>query len=160
MEGQDRSVVEALLLDAYPWARSLALMLTRNGFEADDLVQEAMSSFLRKPPAVVTPATVHVWLRTAIVREATRRRRRAITETKALARLFVQPSPVPATSQPGEDMLRALRKLPPRQRACVVLRYVHDLSEEQIAETLGVAPGTVKAHLSQGRERLKSLLAD
>jgi len=160
MEAPDRAALEALLLDAYPWARSLALMLTRNGFEADDLVQEAMSSFLRSPPQVLTAATVHVWLRTTIVREATRRRRRALAELKALARLFVQPPPVPATGQPSDDMLRALRRLPPRQRAAIVLRYIHDQSEEQIAQTLGIAAGTVKAHLAQARERLRDLLGD
>ncbi|HVL89821.1 MAG TPA: RNA polymerase sigma factor [Actinomycetota bacterium] len=160
MEGLDRAAVEALLLDAYPWARSLALMLTRNGFEADDLVQEAMSSFLRKPPQVVTAATVHAWLRTAIVRDASRRRRRAASELKAFGRLFVQPPPVPATSQPSDDMLQAVRRLPPKQRACIVLRYVQDQSEEQIAEILGIAPGTVKAHLAQARERLRDLLGD
>ena len=45
------------------------------------------------------------------------------------------------------DVVQALTRLTPRQRACVVLRYLEDMSIEQVAETLGNAPGTVKRHL-------------
>jgi len=41
--------------------------------------------------------------------------------------------------------MSALAVLPPRQRAVIVLRYYEDLSEAQIAEALGCAPGTVKS---------------
>ena len=45
-------------------------------------------------------------------------------------------------------MVDAIRQLPPRQRAIVVLRYYDDLSEAQIAEALGCRPGTVKSQAS------------
>ncbi len=45
--------------------------------------------------------------------------------------------------------------LPPRQRAVIVLRYYEDLSEAEIARTLGCAPGTVKAHASAALRTLR-----
>lgn len=153
-----RAEVEVVLLECYPWARSLALMLARNGFEADDLVQEAFTKALRNPPQSVTPGSMRAWLRTTMVRDLLRGRGRTARELKAFGRLFVQPPPVPATTQASDDMLRALRRLPPRRRAVIVLRYVHDLPEAQIAEAFGVAEGTVKAHLAQAREQLREIL--
>ena len=41
-----------------------------------------------------------------------------------------------------EDVLNALRRLPARQRECLVLRYYNDLSEADIAESLGISPGS------------------
>jgi RNA polymerase sigma-70 factor (sigma-E family) len=57
-----------------------------------------------------------------------------------------------------EELLDALRQLPPRQRAVLVLRYLHDLSEAQIAETLGCSTGTVKSTAARGLARLRELL--
>ncbi len=152
--------LEAALAECYPFARSLALMLARNAHHAEDLVQEAMAAAWRSPPGVVNAATVRAWLRTAITRELFRRSRRALSEFRALGRLFLEPPPSPAPTQLSHDLLSVLRRLPPRQRACIVLRYVHDLTEEQVATELGMAPGTVKAHLAQGRARLRTLLGE
>ncbi len=53
-----------------------------------------------------------------------------------------------------------LEQLPPRQRAAVVLRFYEDLPYEQIANTLGVAVGTVKAQVSVGLQRLRELMEE
>ncbi|MHB8513601.1 MAG: RNA polymerase sigma factor [Actinomycetota bacterium] len=147
--------VEQALLDAYPFARSLALMLARNAFEAEDLVQEAMLCALRTPLESSNPGVIHAWLRTTIVRSHVRARSRLKRDALAFARIFIEPPPVPATTKPSDEMLQALRTLAPRQRACVVLRYVHDLPEDEIAPMLGISEGTVKAHLAQAREKLR-----
>jgi len=49
----------------------------------------------------------------------------------------------------------ALQHLPPRQRAVVVLRYFEDLSEREVAQVLGIRPGTVKSRLHYALERLE-----
>jgi RNA polymerase sigma-70 factor (ECF subfamily) len=54
----------------------------------------------------------------------------------------------------------AVESLPPRERAAVMLRYVADLSQDEIAHALHVTPGTVAASLHAGREKLARLLAD
>ena len=58
----------------------------------------------------------------------------------------------------GADVRQALAQLPPRQRAVMVLRYYEDLSEEQIAESLGIARGTVKTLARGALINLRQLL--
>ena len=58
----------------------------------------------------------------------------------------------------NDEVLSALRMLPPRQREVLVLRYWSDLSERQIATTLGISEGSVKSAASRGLDRLERLL--
>jgi RNA polymerase sigma factor (sigma-70 family) len=57
-------------------------------------------------------------------------------------------------------IVEALRRLPPRQRAVIVLRYFEDWSEEQIADQLDVSRGTVKSQASKGLASLRALVED
>lgn len=57
-----------------------------------------------------------------------------------------------------DAMWRALRSLPPGQRAVLVLRYYEGLSEAEIAATLRVRPGTVKSQTAKGMAKLRELL--
>ncbi len=59
----------------------------------------------------------------------------------------------------GADLLAAIRRLPPRQRAVVVHRYLLDLDTETTAAELGVTTGTVKAHLHHALASLRVHLA-
>jgi RNA polymerase sigma factor (sigma-70 family) len=52
-------------------------------------------------------------------------------------------------------LLAALHELPPRQRAVIVLRYWEDLTDAQIAATLGCSPGTVRSQLSRALAKLR-----
>lgn len=57
-----------------------------------------------------------------------------------------------------EKLESAIRKLPEREREVFILRYLNDLSLVEIAEALNLAVGSVKAHLSHGLEKVKSIL--
>jgi RNA polymerase sigma factor (sigma-70 family) len=57
-------------------------------------------------------------------------------------------------------VLDAMRSLPRRQQEVLLLRYWSDLSESEIASTLGVAVGTVKSAASRGLDRLEKLLGE
>ena len=59
-----------------------------------------------------------------------------------------------------ERVWQAVLTLPPRQRAVTVLRFYEDLSEAEIAETLGMARGTVKSHSHAATRRLAQLLGE
>jgi RNA polymerase sigma factor (sigma-70 family) len=56
------------------------------------------------------------------------------------------------------DITRALQLLPPRERACVVLRYLDQLSTVETAQALGLSTGAVKRYLSDGIRNLNPLL--
>ncbi|MGI8578022.1 MAG: SigE family RNA polymerase sigma factor [Nocardioidaceae bacterium] len=57
-----------------------------------------------------------------------------------------------------DDLWQALRKLPTKQRAVIALRYYEDLSEADIARTLGCSVGTVKSQASKGLAKLRDLV--
>ncbi len=61
-------------------------------------------------------------------------------------------------SEEHRELLAALDGLPRRQREVLVLRYWLDLSEREIAEAIGVSPGSVKTHASRGIAALSKVL--
>src|SRR6266511_3090389 len=70
---------------------------------------------------------------------------------------------LPAVAQPPDsagrlDVLGALARLPMGKRACVVLRFYADLSEEETARLLGISPGTVKSQTHRALAQLARLL--
>lgn len=80
------------------------------------------------------------------------RKRRRETTTDA-------PNEQPATEIDGStDLVAAVRRLPPRQREVVVLRYLLDLDTATTARSLGIAPGTVAAHLHHAIAALREQL--
>jgi RNA polymerase sigma factor (sigma-70 family) len=71
------------------------------------------------------------------------------------------PADVPVLAAESDAaILAGLARLAPRQREVLVLRYWSELSEREIAETLGIAPGTVKSTASDALARLNTLLGD
>lgn len=60
----------------------------------------------------------------------------------------------------GAEIRELLLRLPRRQRAVIVLRYYEDLSEQQIAEALGISPGTVKSHAHAGLRALRAWIPE
>ncbi len=130
--------------------------LTGDWALAEDLLQTALArayprwSRLQRdnPEAYVRKIMINTW--------ASWWRRRWRGEVPA-ADLPEQAGPDGYAGVDHRQALRsALAKLPPRQRAVVVLRYHQDLSEAQVAELLGISVGTVK---SQGARALASLRA-
>jgi RNA polymerase sigma-70 factor (sigma-E family) len=139
-----------------PAARRFAVMLTGDRTLSEDLVQEAFVRVAARLGGLREPAAFHAYLTRAVAnlakshfrrQEVVRRHTRAV----AAADLVEQPADV-ATS---DALLVALRRLPVRQRAVLVLRYYDDLSQEEIAEVLGCPVGTVKSQLSRGLARLR-----
>ncbi|GAA2208705.1 SigE family RNA polymerase sigma factor [Nonomuraea monospora] len=125
--------------------------------EAEDLLQTALERTYRKWDRV-SHDNPEPYVRRVIVNAAISRARR-----RAILKIVPTHSP-PETPAPAGDpdlqhvLMEALRALPPRQRAVVVLRYWEDLSETQTAEVLGCSVGTVKSQASKATAKLRTAL--
>lgn len=139
--------------------RALGTLLTGSVAAGEDLAQDAFVEGIRRgvgqPGYLREPAWP--WLRVTMVRLAIRRSRRlAIEVSRAL--LLLHPAGEMDWAPATDELVRALRRLPPRMRACVTLRYVDDLTNKDIAQTIGCSVKTVENQLRIGRARLRVLL--
>ncbi|MGK5685416.1 SigE family RNA polymerase sigma factor [Actinoplanes sp. URMC 104] len=136
----------------------VAYLLTGDRHAAEDLLQEVLEQmYVRWRRIEHTP---EAYARRALVNRATNRwRSRARRPETPLGRHHEQPGP-----DHGDDVairaavLEALRELPPKQRAAVVLRYLEDLPVHEVAAALGCTDGTVKSNAARGLDRLKQVL--
>ena len=120
--------------------------------EAEDLVQEAFVRAAAAGRRFLRVENHEAWLRTTAVNVHRNRWRKLRNYSRIRDRLVTQTDP------PGLedrlDVITALRLVPEAQRQVLSLYYFADLPVDEIAETLGVAAGTVKSRLSRGRAAL------
>jgi RNA polymerase sigma-70 factor (sigma-E family) len=126
----------------------LALLLVGSQEQAEEIVQDAFAQLFERWDRIDRPGA---YLRTCVVNGCRRTHRRRRQDDRAAAGA---PRLLPADLG-ANDMLDALAALPARRRAAVVLRYYEDLSEAEIADALGVRPGTVKSLLHRGLAQLR-----
>ena len=127
--------------------------------EAEDLVQATFEIAIRRIGDLREPAALRGWLLTIQAREAFRVKRRL----RRILHLDPMVAEVPSPPTPTTDdiVLRdALRRLPPRVRAAIVLHHLAGLPVADVASALGTSPNTVKTQLKQGLERLRKDLGD
>jgi RNA polymerase sigma factor (sigma-70 family) len=130
--------------------------------EAEDAVQEAFARVLAAPRSFLDADDAERWLRVVALNVCrTRYRRRWLFDRLVrVGRVEATPAAVPGLSADRVALLTALRRLAPPTREAVVLHYLADLPVSEVAATLGVPVGTVKARLSRGRAALARFLAD
>lgn len=116
--------------------------------EAEDLVQEAFVETLSRYPEFRGLDHPLGYLMTVLYRAAFRKRRLSGREVPLDA------ADVLARLEPDRDapaaIDEALASLGSKQRACLVLRYLYDLTDEEIAATLGCRPSTVRSQIARG----------
>jgi len=136
--------------------------LTGDLAEAEDAVQEAFARVLAAPRSFLAADDPESWLRVVALNVArTRYRRRWLFDNLVRAgRVQPASAAVPGLSADRVALLGALRRLPRPTREAVVLHHLADLRVDDVAATLGVPAGTVKARLARGRAALARLLAD
>lgn len=148
--------LEALLALAWPHAFRIALSIVRDRSAAEDAAQEACAATFSALRNLRSDAAFGVWFYRIVVREsfAVERRMRPTAELQD-----VPESATPFTSSVVRlDVLNALGKLSPRQRATVALHYYASLNSCEIADVLGIADSSVRFHLMHARRRLERLL--
>lgn len=128
---------------------------------AEDVAQETMLDAYRRWARIGAYDAPRAWTRKVVVQRGMKVAKKRSNERDAHLRA-VGPAGSTSSSSGTEvvesDLLVHLRQLPPQQRAAVALHYLEDLSVRDIADVLGVAEGTVKAHLSKGRAALGAAL--
>ncbi|OZV84582.1 hypothetical protein CA850_01680 [Micromonospora echinospora] len=137
-----------------------AYLLTTDRHAAEDLLQDVLERLYarwRRARGAPDAYARRILVNRAIDRWRWRGRRREA----ALADLEV-----PAAGDHAEEVvvrqfvLAALRTLPPRQRAAVVLRYLDDLSEAETAQVMRCSVGAVKSHTARGLAKLRNAVPD
>ncbi|GAA1298252.1 SigE family RNA polymerase sigma factor [Saccharothrix xinjiangensis] len=131
-------------------------VLTGNPHDAADLVQAVLEKVASRWAALVrgNPDPL-AYVRRAMANAHVSRWRRRRREN-LVADLPDEPAEAGVDRLEHEPLWRALRDLPPRQRAVVVLRFYEGLSEEEIARALGVSRGTVKSQSSKAMASLRA----
>jgi RNA polymerase sigma-70 factor (ECF subfamily) len=127
---------------------------------AEELVAEAFARAWASWAKVEAHPAPRAWVvRTALNAHVSwwRRRRREVSAADHPSLLSLA-SP-PDAAMPDRRLMAALRSLPPRQRQVVALRIFLDLDSETTGRTLGIAPGTVTAHLARATRSLREQLS-
>jgi RNA polymerase sigma-70 factor (ECF subfamily) len=155
MVAEQRGTIEALFRAEF--ARLVRSLAVAEGHEeAADAVQEAFVQAGRRWARVGSLDDPAAWVRrVAVNRLANRRRdRRRRAELLAAVRL---PDHTELDAL-DLDLLAAVRALPPQQRRCICFHHIGGYSVEEVAVALGIAPGTAKSHLHDGRAALRRAL--
>ena len=167
---QEPGAADRLAARALRIALRTATAMLGNREHAGDVAQDTAMEVLLGAHRVRNPDTLDAWIHRIAVRQTMR----LIRRNRSRARLEVPIQEVPEVLEPGgpelphdaaerrelaEALRGALDLLPPKQRMALVLRYVHDLSHDQIAQAMGVRPGTAGALISRGRAGLRTIQA-
>lgn len=154
----ERGNIEELYARHAPSALRLAYLLTGDRALAEDLVHDAFVRVVGRFGHLRVPDAFDAYLRRTIVNLHTSHlRRRRVERTflereRASARTTTVSMPDVAAR---EELWIAVRALPARQRAAIVLRYFEDLSERQVADALRCSPAAVKSLVARATETLR-----
>jgi RNA polymerase sigma factor (sigma-70 family) len=126
---------------------------------AADAVDEAFTRAFARRARVEAMASPSAWVLTVALNHVRKGRRRGARRRQAeersvgyAGRPWIEPH------DPRHELWAAVARLPERERTAVALRYLADLTEPQVADVMGIAPGTVGASLTSARRKLAAAL--
>jgi RNA polymerase sigma-70 factor (sigma-E family) len=139
-------------------AMGLAYLLTGDRFLAEDLAQEAFVRLAGRFRHLRDAGAFEAYLRRTVVNLFTSQLRRRRLERAFLKREAARA--VPRHEDPDiasrDELWSAVQRLPERQRAAVVLRYYEDLSEREVALTMGCSGAAAKSLIARGMQALRA----
>ncbi|WP_371497508.1 SigE family RNA polymerase sigma factor [Kitasatospora sp. NBC_00374] len=146
------------------WHRHLrtATLLTGDRHRAEELLQDCLVKLYVRWQRVDS-GDPHAYLRRMLANGNVswwRRRRRELLTDDAPEAVDRRAGPSADPPDRRDELRRALRALPARQRAVVVLRHIEDMSEKETAAALGCSVGTVKSQNARAMARLRTELRD
>jgi RNA polymerase sigma-70 factor (sigma-E family) len=156
----EREGLEELYARHLPEAQRLAYLLVGNAHLAEDIAQEAFVRLAGRFRHLRNPDAFGAYLRRTVVNLCRGHFRRARVE-----RSYLQTAPerglAPAADEHlTPDLVAAVRELPHRQRAAVVLRFYEDLSETQVADALRCSPKAVNGLVTRAMDTLRHRLGN
>jgi RNA polymerase sigma factor (sigma-70 family) len=144
-------LLEQLCRERYGSLVALATMLTGRADAGPDLVHEAIVAVFGKRRSFPSLNSADAYVRTAIASRYIDAGKKAANQRVSEQRFAAHvPASAPEPQLADAELARALGLLPPRVRACVVLRFVEDLSITQTALALNLSEGAVKRYVSDG----------
>ena len=154
-------VVTEIYQTQYKSLVRLALLLVHDVPTAEEVVQEAFEAMHTASRRLRDTEKALSYLRQTVVNRA----RSVLRHRTVVDKNAPKPAPDEPSAEHGalaaierNEVIAALRALPDRQREALVLRYYADLSEADIAATMGISRGAVKSHTARGMAALRSLL--
>ncbi|GAA1672328.1 SigE family RNA polymerase sigma factor [Fodinicola feengrottensis] len=138
-----------------------AFLLVGDAHRAEDMLQTALVKAYEHWGRIREPTAAYAYVRKCLANTVVSWRRLRMTHERPTEILPDTSTPDVSHSH-AESMAMGhyLRLLPRRQRAVLVLRFYEDLSEAEVARTLGVSTGTVKSTTSRGLARLRDLMGE
>ena len=141
----------------------LARLFTDDRNAAEDLVQEAFIRLHRSANRIKDIEKAAPYLRSIVLNLARDHNRRGLMSLRHLNAMKSEDDAVPfedvvVATADQQQVLDSLRELAPRQRDCLVLRFFYELTEKEIAATLGISPNSVKTHCRRGIATLSDKL--
>jgi RNA polymerase sigma-70 factor (ECF subfamily) len=152
---------ERLYRNSYRRIRGTLIVLVRDVATAEDCAQETFERAYRNWSRWRPDAPVEAWLhRIAINVAISDRRHQRLRDAGEVIRRLGRPAlgPDPALVAERSDLVRAVRKLPTKQAAALVLRHYHGYTNREIAAALGVPEQTVASRLAAARKELQAVL--
>jgi RNA polymerase sigma-70 factor, ECF subfamily len=141
---------------------TLAVLILHDGDRAQDAVQEALVSAWRDLRALRDPDAWDAWLHRLTVwscyRLAKRERRRTVVEARAAAETPEMAEDLALPLVERDRLEGALAMLPVDQRAVLVAHFYLGCTIVEVADILGIPPGTAKSRLHRGLEALRAVL--
>ena len=154
---------DRLYREAYPRVYRTLVTILADQAEAEDCAQDAFVQAFKAWSRWRPDAPAEAWIHRIAVNSAISYRRRAkLRSVGEVVRRLGRPShgkdPAEVAVQP--DLLGALRALPPKLAAAIVLRHYHGYNNREIATSLGVSERTVGTRLRQASKRLRATLGE
>lgn len=157
MRQADEDDYEAFYASVWPRLFRLTYAISGDVGRAEDAVQSAMAKAYASWRRVRSAEHPEAYVRRMAVNEVLNVRRRRWWKAERAGHVPDVGAVVSAEQEVVDraELWEALLRLPPRQRAVIVLRYYEDLSEQRIAEVLGCSQGTVKSQASDALATLR-----
>jgi RNA polymerase sigma-70 factor (ECF subfamily) len=150
----DKAGYESLYIRHRDWVFNLAWRFTGNREDALDVLQETFIYLLRKFPGFKLTSNLRTFLYPVVKNlsiEFSRKKRRLVASGEVLTELV---APVSKGTNSGEGLAAVLAILPPESREILLMRFVDDLTIEEIAQALGVPGNTIKSRLYRALQTL------